>query len=209
MKSPRVAKRDPPAKPQLRHGTLKLEIVGAIAMGVGGFQTIGATGACSGGSKWSKLCKGANGAPSDKRLRSVWLRVHLGKEFMRGQSAIVAAVVAALLPLGAACADAAGCAAADPLLAGHYYLQGVMEVGSELLLKADGRFEYMLAYGALDELASGCWTRNGGAVTLHAEKFEVSMEDPRKFTQLQLTVAPGGKLIRRFNSEHVGAYTRN
>ncbi len=128
---------------------------------------------------------------------------------MRGQSAIVAAVVAALLPLGAACADAAGCAPADPSLAGHYYLQGVMEVGSELLLKADGRFEYMLAYGALDELASGCWTRNGGVVTLHADKFEVSMEDPRKFTRLQLTVAPGGKLIRRFDSEHVGAYTRN
>jgi hypothetical protein len=128
---------------------------------------------------------------------------------MRGQSANVAAVVAALLPLGAACADAAGCAPADRSLAGHYYLQGVMEVGSELLLKADGRFEYMLAYGALDELASGCWTRAGGVLTLHANRFEVSMEDPRKFTGLQLTVAPGGKLIRRFDSEHVRAYTRN
>ena len=123
---------------------------------------------------------------------------------MRGQSASVAAFVAALLPVGAS----AACAPADPSLAGHYDLQGVMEVGSELLLKADGRFEYMLAYGALDELASGCWTRNGGVVTLHANKFEVSMEDPRKFIRLQLTVAPGGKLIRRFDSEHVGAYTR-
>jgi hypothetical protein len=138
-----------------------------------------------------------------RRLRSVWLRVHWGEQFMRGQSEIVAAFVA-LLPVGAS----AACAPADPSLAGHYYLEGVMEVGSELLLKADGRFEYMLAYGALDELASGCWTRNGGAVTLHADKFEVSMEDPRKFTRLQLTVAPGGKLIRRFVSEHVGAYTR-
>ncbi len=35
-------------------------------------------------------------------------------------------------------------------LAGHYILQGVMEVGSELLLKSDGSFEYMLAYGAAD-----------------------------------------------------------
>ena len=122
---------------------------------------------------------------------------------MRGQSAI-SAVVAPLLPVAAS----AACAPADPSLAGHYSLHGVMEVGSELLLKADGRFEYMLAYGALDELASGCLTRNGGVVTLHANKFEVSMEDPRKFTRLQLTVAPGGKLIRRFDSEHVGAYTR-
>jgi hypothetical protein len=65
---------------------------------------------------------------------------------MRGRSAIVAAFAAALLPVGAS----AACARTDPSLAGHYYLQGVMEVGSELLLKADGRFEYMLAYGALD-----------------------------------------------------------
>jgi hypothetical protein len=124
---------------------------------------------------------------------------------MRGQSAIVAAFAAALLPVGAS----AACAPADPSLAGHYALSGVMEVGSELSLKADGRFKYMLAYGALVELASGCWTRNGGVVTLNANKFEVSMEDPRKSTRLQLMVAPGGKLIRRFNSEHVGAYTRN
>ena len=41
---------------------------------------------------------------------------------------------------------------------------------AELLLKADGRFEYMLAYGALDELASGCWTRNGRVVTVNAQK---------------------------------------
>jgi uncharacterized protein len=30
-------------------------------------------------------------------------------------------------------------------IAGHYILRGVMEVGSELLLKADGSFEYALA----------------------------------------------------------------
>lgn len=41
-------------------------------------------------------------------------------------------------------------------LAGHYALSEVMEVGSELSLKADERFKSMLAYGALDELASGC-----------------------------------------------------
>ena len=121
---------------------------------------------------------------------------------MRGQSAIVAAFAAALLPVGAS----AACAPADPSLSGHYYLQGVMEVGSELLLKADGRFKYMLAYGALDELASGCWTRNGGVVTLNASKFENSMDDPMKFERLELTVQPGGKLMRRFDAEHAGAY---
>ena len=127
---------------------------------------------------------------------------------MRRQSAIVAALGLALLSTGAACARAAACAPADPSLAGHYYLRGVMEVGSELLLKADGRFEYMLAYGALDELASGCWARNGAIVTLQAHKFEHSMDDPMKFERLDLTVQPGGKLMRRFDAEHRGAYSR-
>ena len=52
-------------------------------------------------------------------------------------------------------------------LAGHYYLQGVHEVGSELLLHPDGRFEYFLAYGAYDESATGTWTLQGGQVLLN------------------------------------------
>jgi len=103
---------------------------------------------------------------------------------------------------------ASGCEPADPALAGHYYLHGVMEVGSELLLRPDGSFEYMLAYGALDELASGCWTRNAATVTLHVQKFENSMEDPMKFRRLDLTVTPDASLTRSFDPEHVGAYAR-
>jgi hypothetical protein len=117
-----------------------------------------------------------------------------------------AALTAALSTSGA---SAAGCAPAVAALAGHYWLRGVMEVGSELELRADGRFAYMLAYGALDELASGCWSREGDVVALHAAKFETSMEDPMKFERLELTVAPGGKLTRRFDAEHVGAYSRH
>src|SRR6516165_2942394 len=105
-------------------------------------------------------------------------------------------------------ARATSCAPADASLAGHYWLRGVMEVGSELELKADGRFAYMLAYGALDELASGCWTRSGGVVTLHVSKFVNSMRDPMRFERLELTITPGGELKRRFDSEHVGAYSR-
>ncbi len=52
-------------------------------------------------------------------------------------------------------------------LAGHYYLQGVMEVGSELLLHPDGRFDYFLAYGAYDESGSGTWTVQDGRVLLN------------------------------------------
>lgn len=48
----------------------------------------------------------------------------------------------------------------------HYYLSGIREVGSELLLREDGTFEWMLAYGAADHVASGRWWRNGGCVGL-------------------------------------------
>jgi hypothetical protein len=50
--------------------------------------------------------------------------------------------------------------------AGHYVLQGVREVGSELLLRTDGTFEYMLAYGAADYSATGKWRSDAGAVIL-------------------------------------------
>jgi hypothetical protein len=53
-------------------------------------------------------------------------------------------------------------------LAGHYVLQGVMEVGSELLLKPDGNFEYMLAYGAADYWAKGKWRRENNRVVLES-----------------------------------------
>jgi hypothetical protein len=117
------------------------------------------------------------------------------------------AVALPLLWISAACA--ADCPRADASLAGHYYLRGVMEVGSELQLLPNGRFTYMLAYyGALDELASGCWAREGGTVTLVASKFETSMEDPMKFDRLELKVLPGGGLERRFDAGHVGTYSR-
>ena len=105
-------------------------------------------------------------------------------------------------------ARAADCAPADATLAGDYHLNGVMELGSEIRLLPNGRFDYMLAYGALDEPASGCWSREGGTVTLVASKFETSMEDPMKFDRLELKVLPGGGLERRFGAEHAGKYSR-
>lgn len=72
----------------------------------------------------------------------------------------------------AANAPAAGvvrCGPADPALAGHYYLDGD-DVGSELLLRADGRFEYLLAYGASDARAQGCWRRSDRQVVLETAR---------------------------------------
>jgi hypothetical protein len=52
--------------------------------------------------------------------------------------------------------------------AGHYVLVGVHEMGSELLLKPDGTFEYMLAYGTADYSAKGKWRSDGDAVILNS-----------------------------------------
>jgi len=53
-------------------------------------------------------------------------------------------------------------------VAGHYILRGVMEVGSELLLKSDGSFEYALAYGAADYWAKGTLRHEDNRVTLNS-----------------------------------------
>lgn len=118
---------------------------------------------------------------------------------------------ALLVLLTASCisgTSAAACQRADASLAGHYYMRGVMEVGSELQLKANGEFEYMLAYGALDEYATGCWSREGQFVTLVATKFEANADDPMQFERLELAISPGGKLVRRFDGVHNVTYSR-
>ncbi|MCC3246427.1 hypothetical protein LG047_14055 [Methylocystis sp. WRRC1] len=116
--------------------------------------------------------------------------------------------MAVLVMMIATSSATAQCVRADASLAGHYSMRGVMEVGSELRLQANGQFEYMLAYGALDELASGCWSRDGQVVTLVASTFEANAEDPMKFDRLELEVKPGGKLMRRFDDGHTGTYSR-
>lgn len=54
-------------------------------------------------------------------------------------------------------------------LAGHYYLHGVREVGSELLLQPNGRYQWLLAYGAADFFSEGTWRVDSGQVILQAD----------------------------------------
>ncbi|MBN6150034.1 hypothetical protein JR065_06755 [Xanthomonas sp. AmX2] len=68
-----------------------------------------------------------------------------------------------------AAADECPAAQFDPQaepFAGHYYLSGIRETGSELLLRPDGRFQWMLAYGAVDQSAQGRWWRAGDCIGL-------------------------------------------
>jgi hypothetical protein len=93
-------------------------------------------------------------------------------------------ILTALLPLAAFMASPALAEASERV--GHYYLHGVMETGSELLLRADGRFQWYLVYGALDLFAEGRWEEKDGAVLLTAEKTK-DVPEPG-FKTLTLTI---------------------
>lgn len=60
-------------------------------------------------------------------------------------------------------------AAAERSPVGSYRLVGEQDVASGLRLRKDGRFQYFLAAGALDEQAEGRWSVAGGVVTLTTE----------------------------------------
>ena len=65
-----------------------------------------------------------------------------------------------------------------------------MEMAAGLELKADGRFEYGLSYGALDEQAEGVWTVENGQVLLTTTPPVV----PPRFVLLGQSEAPAGQL---------------
>ncbi|MBB3983385.1 hypothetical protein GGR44_003073 [Sphingobium fontiphilum] len=91
---------------------------------------------------------------------------------------------------------------AEENLIGHYYLQGVMETGSELLLRPDGRFQWYLSYGALDLFAEGTWRVAGDAVELVAAP---SVDVPKPgFERLSLAIAGAGLIP----PDGRGAYVR-
>lgn len=73
---------------------------------------------------------------------------------------------------------------ADP--AGHYYLSGMTDVGSELLLKKSGEFEWMLMYGATDMAAQGRWKREGRRIVLTPQA--PGPGQFRLFTEAELTI---------------------
>jgi hypothetical protein len=89
----------------------------------------------------------------------------------------IAAILAARFALAPAAAQNAGsppvaavAGNVDPAFVGHYYLSGIMETGSELLLRDDGSFEWYMSYGALDQFANGTWRRVNDRIVLAARQ---------------------------------------
>ena len=71
-------------------------------------------------------------------------------------------------------------------LVGHYDGHQ-MEMGAELVLNANGRFQYGVAYGALDEEATGTWVLQGDQVLLTSDPVT-----PPRFVFLGQKPAPAG-----------------
>lgn len=125
---------------------------------------------------------------------------------------IVSTAALGVLSLAAGLATAQACSPGDPKLAGHYYLNGVMEVGSELLLRPNGSFEFMLAYGANDQYGKGCWVKRGSTVeVIPAGRSAASRRhtpDDRGFGGLVLTVSGRSLVWDIGGSGYKGKYER-
>lgn len=151
---------------------------------------------------------GWRGTRLNGRLRDLVAQAYLPEErarelFVTAQSAGRSDLVAALSGVGVQAvatakspalpiADKASSAdvAMQKKLVGRYHLVQQREVGSEILLRANGQFEYMLAYGATDEAATGQWRVRGGRVLFNTPE---SLEAPGHLPYRRMAAANGGK----------------
>ena len=92
---------------------------------------------------------------------------------------------------------------AAPQVAGLYETQQI-EVAAALELQPDGRFRYVLSYGAVDEAAEGDWRFDGAAV--HLTSNPMPPENPplelgeARFNDELLRVEDGDLLLERYET---------
>ena len=90
---------------------------------------------------------------------------------------------------------ASGAAAKERSPAGEYRLVGEQDVASGLRLQPDGRFQYFLIAGALDEKAEGRWSATGRSIVLVTEPKPTPptfrQAEPRRTDSAPLTIQVG------------------
>jgi hypothetical protein len=99
----------------------------------------------------------------------------------------------ALAMAALATAAAPALAQASPADLAGTYNGSQMEVGTELRLEPDGRFEYYLSYGAMDEMAKGAWEASDAGIVLtsdpvKAPRFELVGTDAGSGGVLDITL---------------------
>jgi hypothetical protein len=146
----------------------------------------------------------------------------------RSRTRIIGCVAGAILAIGALteeralAAPAAATTLSPASLVGRYDGHQ-MEMAAALELGADGRFQYALSYGALDEVARGSWTLDGGQVLLTSDRVvaprfvllaarrrptsgvSLTLDLPRgmdrQYFKAQVTLADGRTIERQFGQE--------
>ncbi|MEP7129457.1 MAG: hypothetical protein ABI729_11340 [Chitinophagales bacterium] len=73
----------------------------------------------------------------------------------------------------------------DKDIAGEYYLEGVMEVGSGFQISEDHTFEFFFSYGALDRSGKGTWKAEGSNIIFNSapwpgSDFKLEKQDHHK-----------------------------
>jgi hypothetical protein len=132
---------------------------------------------------------------------------------MRGRTiALGGLMLAGVLGLTAV-GEAKACTSGEAKYAGLYTLNGVMEVGSQLLLNQDGSFEFMLAYGANDQYGKGCWIVKGNRLEVIPEgrgkASTTHTPEERSFGGLVLTISGRDLIWNINNSGHKGTFEKN
>ena len=95
-------------------------------------------------------------------------------------------------------------------LAGHYYLQGAIEMGSELLLRSDGSFEAVMSFGSLDGYAKGNWSQTGQRLTLRQQASDTTSEEDlgQLFDGMVLHIRPSCLAIEEMDGCFIKAVAR-
>ena len=124
------------------------------------------------------------------------------------------AAVAAAVVLQPAPAAALGpfCGKGDKSFVGKYSMIGVPEVGSQIIIRKDGSFEFYLAYGANDQYGKGCWTQTDRLIALFpgsGRKISPNhTPDIRGFKGMILEKSGRDLLWRISGSHYVGRYKK-
>jgi hypothetical protein len=88
---------------------------------------------------------------------------------------------------------------------GHYYMSGIHEVGSELKLLADGRYEWFISYGATDNIREGTWG-------VEKEKIFLTPKNKKQSSIFEtMTLNIEGDTLIGFNGDGklIGKFTRD
>lgn len=95
--------------------------------------------------------------------------------------------------------------AAKPVDLSGVYRTHQMEVGAELVLKANGTFFYSLDYGAVSEAGQGHWLAKDGVVRLDSEPLTIDLmreieRSDAAFANEPLRVDEGALVLRRWDT---------